>query len=78
MLIIPLPPAAFKVTPKLDIFNTQQTIDERHRLSQKCLQIAYHIFSAIIFPLGIARLIVGCVHFSRKTFGQSPNIKPLH
>ncbi|MBA2728637.1 MAG: hypothetical protein H0U49_10755 [Parachlamydiaceae bacterium] len=58
MPIAPLPPAAFQVTPKADIFKTQGNITHQNSLAQKRFRIAYNSLSVFIFPIGICRLII--------------------
>ena len=61
----PLPEYKFQVSESADIFETKKKSEaklaEESTLSSRICRIAWNIFSVIIFPVGIARLIIAGV-----------------
>jgi hypothetical protein len=57
-MITVLPSYKFQVNENIDIFNTRENLINQNKTSHKCLHLALDIFSTIVFPIGIGRLIV--------------------
>lgn len=57
-MITVLPNYRFQVNENIDIFNTNENLINQNKTSYKCLRLALDIFSTIVFPIGIGRLIV--------------------
>jgi len=60
MSITPLPNFKFQVEDGMDIFKTNEkpVFSSHHKVINKTCRIAWNIFSVVVFPIGVARLVV--------------------
>lgn len=52
------PPFSFKVDRNHDIFKLKAKLDEQNSLKNRCAELANYIFSAVIIPIGLLKILV--------------------